>query len=152
MKNRLLSALFLMLCLYGSAQNLNPKYNKALADSMGGDNFGMKTYVLVILKTGTNTTEKKAAVDSLFRGHMSNIEQMAQGGKLVVAGPMQKNEKNYRGIFILNVKTFEEASALMVNDPAISSKLLDVEMFHWYGSAALPIYLPYHEKLQKVKM
>lgn len=135
-----------------SAQDSNPKYDKAIADSMGGDDYGMKMYVLVMLKSGSNTTAGKATIDSLFKGHMLNINRLAGLGKLTVAGPFKKNDKNYRGLFILNVKTLEEANQLLATDPAIAAKLLDAELFQWYGSAALPLYLPYHERLEKKKM
>jgi uncharacterized protein YciI len=131
------------------AQNSNPNYNKALADSLGADDYGMKMYVLVMLKTGPSNITEKAKTDSLFAGHMRNINRLVDMGKLVVAGPLRKNDKNYRGIFILNVTTFEEAKKLMEADPAISSGMLDTELFHWYGSAALKMYLPYSEKVGK---
>jgi len=134
-----------------SAQKDNPAYDKALADSLGGDDYGMKKYTFVILKTGETKIEDKSVVDSLFRGHMDNINKLAENGKLVVAGPMKKNERTYRGIFILNVTTNEEAMQLLEGDPAISSGMLAVELYQWYGSAALPMYLGYHEKVEKKK-
>lgn len=149
---------FVLLLLYGSfcfsaiGQNVNPKYDKLLADSLGGDDYGMKAYMFVILKTGPNKIEDKTVVDSLFRGHMENIGRLAASGKLVVAGPLGKNDKTYRGIFILNVKTVEEANALLETDPTIQAKVLEAEVFKWYGSAALPTYLPNHEKIEKQKM
>jgi uncharacterized protein YciI len=112
----------------------------------------MKHYILVILKTGPAKTDRKDTVDSLFKGHMENIQRMAAAGKLMVAGPIKKNDKAYRGIFILNVKTTEEANELLAKDPAIKEKLLEAELFQWYGSAALPLYLPFHEKVEKKKM
>lgn len=130
----------------------NSTYDKALADSLKSDDYGMKMYVLVMLKTGPNQSEKKQTVDSLFAGHLQNIERLANEGKLVVAGPLRKNEKQYRGIFIFNVKTIEEANQLLASDPAVQQKLLEAELFQWYGSAALPMYLPYHDKIQKTKM
>jgi uncharacterized protein YciI len=133
------------------AQSDNPQYNKALADSLGADDHGMKMYVLVMLKTGTNTTATKAKTDSLFRGHMANINRLANEGKLVVAGPFRKNDKNYRGLFIFNVKTLEEANTLLQTDPAIQEKLLDADLLQWYGSAALPLYLKMHEQVEKKK-
>lgn len=140
------------LCLINArAQNSNPTYDKKLADSLGSDEYGMKMYTLVILKTGSNNTTDQPLIDSLFNGHMQNIGRLAKEGKLVVAGPLQKNDKNYRGIFILNVKTTEEAKSLLETDPAVKSKLLDAEIYGWYGSAALPLYLPFHEKVQKSK-
>lgn len=137
---------------YSAFSQSNPKYDKALADSLGADDYGMKMYVLVILKTGPAKIEKKETVDSLFAGHMANIGKLASEGKLVVAGPLGKNDKNYRGIFILNVKTFEEAKLLLEGDPAVKEKLLEAELFNWYGSAALPKYLEYHEKVGKKTM
>lgn len=135
-----------------SAQFGNSGYNKALADSLGGDDYGMKPYVLAILKTGTNQTKDKVIADSLFNGHMENINRLVKSGHLVVAGPLRKNERLYRGIFILNVKTVEEANKLLSGDPAIKEKLLDAELFVWYGSAALPLYLKSHELIEKKKM
>ena len=148
MKKIVLTAFSLLICFLLLAQSSNPHYNKTLADSLGGDEYGMKMYVLVILKTGTATLDKKVT-DSLFSGHMANIGRLATEGKLVVAGPLKKNEKNYRGIFIFNVKTLEEAKELLVTDPAVKAKVLDAELFQWYGSAALPMYLPYHSKVEK---
>jgi uncharacterized protein YciI len=131
------------------AQGTQPSYNKVLADSLGADDYGMKSYVLVMLKTGPSKEKNKTVIDSLFTGHLANIGRLAKENKLTVAGPLQKNDKNYRGIFILNVKTIEEAKVLLQTDPAIKAKLLDAELYGWYGSAALPTYLPNVEKVQK---
>lgn len=124
-------------------------YDETLAKKLGADDYGMKMYVLVILKTGSNTSANKSETDSLFKGHMTNIEKLAKENKLIVAGPLGKNEKQYRGIFILNTKSIDEAKALLQTDPAVQAKLLDAEFFNWYGSAALSEYLPYHNKIQK---
>lgn len=125
------------------------KYNKALADSLSADANGMKQYVLVLLKTGTTQDLSKQTSDSLFKLHLSNMDEMVAKGKLVIAGPFKKNEKAYRGIFILNVKTLEEADVLLSTDAAIKAKLLEAESFYWYGSAALPMYLRYHNEIEK---
>ncbi|WP_260392461.1 hypothetical protein [Empedobacter falsenii] len=39
-------------------------------------------------------------INEKFRGHLDNINRLVKEEKLVVAGPMGKNEKNYCGIFI----------------------------------------------------
>ena len=152
LKTFALFASFLFCTLNTFSQTDNPEYDKALADSLKGDDYGMKTYILVILKTGTNAIEKKETRDSLFKGHIRNINRLASTGKLVVAGPLGKNDKSYRGIFILNVKTTEEANELLATDPAIKEKMLDAELFKWYGSAALPEYLKIHKKIERKKM
>jgi len=130
----------------------NPNYDKTLADKLGADDYGMKSYFLVILKTGTNTTSDKELISESFRGHMDNINRLVAEGKLIVAGPLKKNDNNYRGIFILNnLKTIEEAKELLQTDLAIKNGLLDYEIFTWYGSAALPEYLPFSDKIWKLK-
>lgn len=148
--NRVVFILVLMLAgLALQAQGSKSPYNKALADSLGADEYGMKSYVLVILKTGPSKEKNKTVIDSLFKGHLANIGRLAKENKLTVAGPLEKNNKNYRGIFILNVKTVEEAKVVLQTDPAVKAKLLDAELYGWYGSAALPMYLPYVDQVQK---
>ncbi len=154
MKAILMLAISAFIFIFSYAQSPNPKYDKALADSLGANENGMKSYVLVILKTGPedkNITDK-ATRDSLFRGHFSNMGVMAKAGKLVVAGPIGKNDKTYRGIFILNVSTIEEARELTQTDPSVKAGIFDVELFPWFGSAALPMYLYYTDKVEKTPM
>lgn len=131
------------------AQKINPQYDSVLAKKYKGDDNGMKMYVLVMLKTGSNTTTDKAFIDSCFAGHMSNIGRLAKEGKLIVAGPLAKNPQTYRGIFIFDTKDIEEARTWVMTDPAVSSRLLDAELFNWYGSAALPAYIDESEKVWK---
>ena len=150
MKKNILSAFCLAISLQLLAQSSN-SYNKNLADSLGSDDYGMKMYILVVLKTGSASFDKKTT-DSLFDGHMTNMGRLAREGKLIVAGPLKKNDKNYRGIFIFNVKTIEEAKELLLTDAAVKANVLDTELYQWYGSAALPMYLPYHSKVQKKQM
>lgn len=137
----------------GLAQaNNNPNYDAELAAKLGADEYGMKAYVLVMLKTGSNTSEDQEARSTAFSGHMKNIGKLVEQNKLVVAGPMlQKNEREYRGIFILTTPTIEEAEILLQTDPAIAAKYLDAELYSWYGSAALSEYLEASDKIWKVK-
>jgi uncharacterized protein YciI len=131
------------------AQTKNPNYDETLAKKLGGDDFGMKNYVFVILKTGENKTSDKEERNKLFRGHMENIQRLVDEGKLIIAGPFGENDKTWRGLFILNVKSVEEAKELVQTDPAIKAGIFDVELVPWYGSAALPEYLPASDKIWK---
>lgn len=129
-----------------------PPYNKALADSLGSDERGMRMYQFVILKTGANTIADKDSVQQIFAGHMQNIGRLVKAGYLVVAGPFGKNDKQYRGIFILKAGNKEEAEKLLATDPAIKTGLLAYDLLDWYGSAALPMYLPYSEAISKTRL
>lgn len=129
----------------------NPNYNEELARQLDADEYGMKKYVLVILKTGSNETKDKELTNRCFRGHLENITRLAEEKKLIVAGPIGKNDNSLRGIFIFNTSSQEEVLKMLENDPAITEKLLAVELYPWYGSAALPEYLDSSDKIWKVK-
>ncbi|MDH7448423.1 YciI family protein [Aquimarina sp. 2201CG14-23] len=132
------------------AQKTNPNYDAELATKLGADDYGMKKFVFVILKTGTNKSTDKSFKSTCFTGHMNNIARLVKEKKLIVAGPMVKNEKSYRGIFILDVPTKEEANTLLETDPAIKAKFLEPELYIWYGSAALSEYLEASDKVWKI--
>lgn len=149
-------SIFLLLALSFSiplfSQEKEPTYDEKLAKSLNADERGMKKYVFCLLKTGTNTTATKEETQKLFEGHMANIGRLAKEGKLVVAGPFMKNERNYRGIYIFNASSIEEAKEFVATDPAVQSNLLEAELTLWYGTAALQETLKIHEKIAKTKM
>lgn len=132
------------------AQSTNPNYDSELAKKLGADDYGMKSYIFVMLKTGSNESTDKAYKDSCFAGHLANITRLVKENKLIVAGPLGKNENAYKGIFILNVTTFDEANELLKTDPAINAKFLEADLYNWYGSAALSEYLETSDKIWKV--
>lgn len=146
--NKLHLTVSIVFALSLNAISQKSNYDSTYAKKLKADDYGMKAYVFVILKTGSNTSTDKVAKDKAFEGHMKNIMRMADNGKLAVAGPFD-NGGNNRGIFILNVSTFEEAKALLEEDTAVKEKYLEPEMIMWYGSAALQEVPEMHKKIQK---
>jgi len=136
------------ICLDAKAQKTVVQYDSILAKKLNADEYGMKKYIMVLLKMGSATNVEKAKSDSLFAGHMTNINRLAAEGKLVVAGPFFKNDK-YRGLFIFNGSSIEEGRKLVETDPAIKANLLEPEIFLWYGSAALGETLDIHKRIEK---
>ena len=120
-----------------------------LAMQLGADDYGMKTYVLALLKQGP----RRLMIDSvtatyLQKAHMSNITRLADEGKLVAAGPFTDNT-DLKGIYIFDVKTIEEAQKLCETDPAIKAGSLIMELHTWYGSAAMMQIPAIHYKIAK---
>ena len=149
-----LFTLFLALTSEVSAQasgKPNPGYDAELAKKLGGTDAGMRSYVLALLKTGPNdsTITDKDQRAKLFAGHMSNINKLAEEGKLAVAGPFADPERKYRGLFILAVSKVEEARALAETDPAIKAGIFVVEYIPWYGSASLMATPEIHKSISK---
>lgn len=122
-------------------------YNAELARQLGADAYGMKKFVFVILKTGPrpqiDTTGKALA----FEGHLKNIQQLTSEKKLIVAGPFFKNELDFKVIFIFNTTDINEAQRWLATDPAIEGGWLAPLVIEWYGSAALPLYLDFVDRV-----
>lgn len=128
----------------------NSNYDEALAQKLGADERGMKSFFFVVLTTGTNQTKDKEFINTSFQGHMTNINRLVEEDKLIVAGPFGKNEDSFRGLFIFqNVASQAELETLLKTDPAIKNNLLNFKIYNWYGSAALPMYLPFSKKIAK---
>jgi uncharacterized protein YciI len=136
-----------------SNTQMNPNYNAELAKKLGADDYGMKSYVLVILKTGPNdeTITDQERRSEIFKGHFANMGRLAEEEKLVLAGPLIEG-KPKRGLFIFNVKTIEEAEALVSTDPAVKAGIFEYELTKYYGSAALMQISEIHDTLQVKKV
>ncbi|MGA8810873.1 MAG: YciI family protein [Thermoanaerobaculia bacterium] len=127
-----------------------PSFDPELARRLGADERGMKTYVLCILKTGPNDAKVVGKDrEDVFAGHFANIGRLAKEGKLVVAGPFGKNERSWRGLYIFNVPTVEEAEKLVILDPAVKAGVFAYELTPWYGSAAMMIVPETHKRIEK---
>ena len=126
------------------------EYDAKLAKKLGADERGMRSYVMCILKTGPNDSDIKGDErKAIFAGHFANINRLADEGKLAVAGPFGKNDRTYRGLYVFNVSTVEEAEKLVVFDPAVKAGVFVYELTPWYGTAALMATPELHKKLEK---
>lgn len=113
-----------------------PGYDAALAERLGADDYGMRKYVLVILKTGPTPLPRGEARDAMFQGHFANMKRLAAEGKLVLAGPLDGVDGR-RGIFVFDTADLDEARALVATDPVIVNGEMEAELHAYYGSAAL---------------
>lgn len=145
--------LLALVCIDTAVVSADEKaFDPELAKRLGADQRGMKTYILCILKTGPKDAEVKGdARKEIFAGHFANINRLADEGKLAVAGPFGKNDKSYRGLYIFNVATIEEAEKLVVLDPAVKAGVFVPDLTLWYGSAAMMVVTETHRKIEKPK-
>lgn len=126
--------------------NNNKEEPENLAATLGADDYGMKQYVMALLKAGPNRDQDSATAVALQRAHMDNIKRLAEEGVLVLAGPFL-DDGELRGVYLFNVVSIEEAEALTKTDPAVQAGRLIMELHPWYGSAALMKVNEWHELL-----
>lgn len=148
---RFFSILIALLCLQVgtlAAAEGPATYDEALAKSVGADAHGMRTYVLVILKTGPTPLPEGPERDEMFRGHFANIQRLADEGKLAVAGPPDRVD-GWRGLYVLAVPTVEAAKPIVATDPVIQKGEMVAEYHTFFSSAALMKVNELHARIQK---
>jgi len=126
-------------------------YDAELAEELGADDYGMRSYVIAFLKAGPNRDQSEEEANKMQVAHMENIQRLSDEGLLVVAGPFLDDE-SLKGIYIFDVAGIEEAKKLTETDPMIQSGRLEMELHAWYGSAALKKVSELHEKIQNVNI
>lgn len=144
--------LILCIALIFSAASLSlaqENYDEALAKKLGADDYGMKKYVIAFLYRGDRVSEySEAERAEIQKGHMDNINKLAEEGKLVLAGPFFGNEE-LRGLFFFSVGNIDEAKALTESDPAVKAGVLKMELKEWYATAALGMVVEISEKIAR---
>ncbi len=126
----------------------NPRFDAELAKKVGADEYGMKNYVLVVLKTGPNKIPEGKERTDMFAGHFANMKRLAAEGKLALAGPLDGVD-GWRGLFVLAVSEIEDAKKIVATDPVIIKGEMIAEYHKWYGSAAVMLVNDAHEKVGK---
>ena len=132
----------------GSTAPGKPPYEPDLTHQVGADENGMKSYVLVILKTGPHPVPAGPERDEMFKGHFANMNRLAAEGKLAVAGPFDGAD-GWRGLFIFAVADIDEAKKLTATDPVIVKGEMVAEYHKYYGSAALMLVRDGHDRVSK---
>ncbi|MBL0151937.1 MAG: hypothetical protein IPP87_26095 [Ideonella sp.] len=121
-------------------------YDESLAKSVGADERGMRSFVLVILKTGPNKMPAGPERDEMFRGHFANMKRLSDAGKLVQAGPLDGVD-GWRGLYVFAVADIEEARSLVATDPVVAKGEMIPELHRYYGTAALMMIPGLHAKV-----
>ena len=82
-----LATVFISSCSDHDPKDTSTAYDATLAAELGADEYGMRTYVFGMLRTGPSDDEitDKAQRAELFAGHFANMSKMAEEGKLVPA-------------------------------------------------------------------
>jgi uncharacterized protein YciI len=131
MKHLLVAVLCMGCILFAQAQNgdaaKNIKPVKRPEDQI-------EQYFFVMIKTGPKQDFDSTIKAGLLKGHMANINKLYYDGILKVAGPFGKNELSWRGIFVFDCKTKEEAAIIAQSDPAIAAGLFAVDIVPWYSA------------------
>ena len=142
----MLAPLLLTLALAAPAAQSSP--TPALAPPAPPPQFD--SYQFVILKRPEHPTEyPEAKLKEIQTAHLAHLRQLAETGKLLVAGPFgDQPDPRLRGIAIFNVGSIDEAKRLAEDDPAVKAGRLEVVVMTWYAEKGT-VAFPAAERLRK---
>lgn len=152
---RLTGVFFLILAITGCVLHpMTPEaavsdgFDEALATRLEADDYGMRGYTFVLLKTGPAEINDPDRRRELFAGHFANMTRLAENGDLVLAGPLS-DDTNKRGILILATQDIEEAKVMLEADPAVAAGIFVADYSGYYGSAGLMEMNALHKRVQR---
>ena len=109
---------------------LHPWWSEDVMKKTAVSNKFTTAYLAFLVRGDKWTPEKTPATEEIQKGHMANIQRLAEMKKLVVAGPFGDNGK-LRGIFVFKVASIEEARGLAASDPAVQAGRLALQIHPW---------------------
>jgi uncharacterized protein YciI len=145
------SAAFSQIVEEQSKTPINPNYDAELARKLGANEMGMRSYILVLLKSSGKPVPAGKERDEMFAGHMANMKRLAAEGKLVLAGPLDGVD-GMRGMFIYAVDSIDEAKKLTDTDPVIVKGEMVAVYHKYFGNAGIMMLNEIYEKIAKNPM
>ena len=85
-------------------------------------------YYAILLSQGEQWKAGKSVYEQDLKAHGQYMKRLFDDGALLMAGPYTDNEG---ALILLKVKTREEATALMNNDPAVQNKTFKAVLHEW---------------------
>lgn len=91
-------------------------------------------YVFGFLRVNPQRKQIPAAESEAIQAkHMAHLNEMAQSGALVGAGPLM-NSNDLRGVLIFKGVTLAEAVKMSSRDPVVTNQRLKVDLADWMGT------------------
>ncbi|MCC7433830.1 MAG: hypothetical protein IT363_04035 [Methanoregulaceae archaeon] len=103
----------------------------SIAAAFAGSVADKKVYFMYFMRgEGTRPTDQKL-LDAMQKGHIENMVNQANLGKLLAAGPLNDPGQARRGITVLHVDDEKQIPALFENDPYVKHDIMRVKAAKW---------------------
>ena len=110
----------------------NKDHNEITVDFIHDEVARAQTYFLVLLYLGGRQRDDQDELDPLQFEHLTHMFRLRQQGKLLLNGPLLKDDK-LRGICIYNCETIEEVESHVAADPMVQAGYLKADISPWLG-------------------
>jgi uncharacterized protein len=112
---------------------------KTFSYQEGDTSYLMKQYIMCFYKKGESREQTETEAQDIQAAHLAHLGELTKTGKLCMAGPFG-DDGDLRGILVLNVRTMEEAEALVKQDPAVRAGRLTYELHPWWAAVGTRLY------------
>jgi uncharacterized protein YciI len=93
----------------------------------------MTAVYLVLLKKGPSWAPGESpALRALQEKHLANIRALWQAKKLVIAGPVEDEAGDLRGLFVFQAESLDQAKEWAGSDPAVKAGRLTPVVYPWW--------------------
>lgn len=75
--------------------------------------------------------------DRIQKAHMTNILKMADDGYLAAAGPFENDPPPVSGVFVMKVKSIDEARRMAAEDPTVLEHRNTIDVHAWRAPAGI---------------
>ena len=123
-------------CSSSPNSNTANQHSKTSSDSIpaininNADNQGEKTYWLVLLKKGPHVNQDRIELGRIQTAHFNAMQKLAELGKVVLAGPVER-DASLRGIYVIDSRDSLEVAGLMNKDTSVISGRIIFEIHPW---------------------
>lgn len=114
--------------------------SRASAEPADRPHAGGDRYVFAFLVSGPRAAEVTAEeAQALMAGHMANMGELAEQGRLLLAGPFgpPRADPDLRGLFVLDTPEVEVAREWVATDPALAAGALAARLYPLSSEAPL---------------
>ncbi len=105
-------------------------FDVTIADST----YHMKQYWFVLYTKGDGPTLDSVVAQQLQEEHLAHQDKQARRGLIVMAGPFDKNDMDWRGSLLYDCETREEVEGYLLQDPFVKAGRLKYEVVPWWGA------------------
>lgn len=91
----------------------------------------VKTYYVVLYKKGPKRDQPKAEAEAIQKDHLEHLRRLIEMGILSIAGPMEDDADDVRGMLIFNSDSADQIKNLVNEDPAVQAGRLIFETHKW---------------------
>lgn len=86
-------------------------------------------YELKIIEQFQHKSRWSEKEHQIYQEHFDYLDALTKSGNIEIAGIQSQGLQEHKGIILLNVKDYEEAKSIAINDPAVRDGMMTASIY-----------------------